>query len=239
MRWLKMRCNALIVLAVFCAGCAVGVSREADSVRPRGDTHEARSLSAAQESPEADETMALMRRLQSEDQVERTQAKKDVEARAAVSTEVRAQIVQALIKLVAQSDERLRATSFAHYDAWSFAAEFLGTLKATESVDVLVGCISCNDGTGGTSSYRHPAWRGVVKIGPAAVPRLGEALRGKDTETRIYAAWALGVIGGAEARAALEGALPFEKDKVVENTIRRALQSKDDLPESHDLVSPK
>ena len=59
---------------------------------------------------------------------------------------------------------------------------------------------------------------------PAAVPALGRALR-EDVEplVRGHAAWALGRIGGAMARVALEGALADEADEPVRREIRCAL----------------
>src|SRR4051794_13380414 len=63
---------------------------------------------------------------------------------------------------------------------------------------------------------------------------LAEALRDGDVLTRGHAAWALGRIGGDEARAALEAALAEEGDETVRTEIRGAL----DLTLTAPLPSP-
>ncbi len=59
---------------------------------------------------------------------------------------------------------------------------------------------------------------------PAAVPALAETLRDEpEALVRGHAAWALGRIGGAEARAALEQSLATEQDETVIQEVRCAL----------------
>jgi len=58
---------------------------------------------------------------------------------------------------------------------------------------------------------------------PVAVPALCDALRDGDPLVRGHAAWALGRIGGADARAALESALPLEPDATARQEILHAL----------------
>lgn len=58
---------------------------------------------------------------------------------------------------------------------------------------------------------------------PVAVPALGDALRDAEPLVRGHAAWALGRIGGVQARAALESALAQETDAAVIQEIRYAL----------------
>ena len=58
---------------------------------------------------------------------------------------------------------------------------------------------------------------------PAAIPALATALKGGDALVRSHAAWALGQIGGDEARGALERALEAEGDAEVRREIEEAL----------------
>ena len=58
---------------------------------------------------------------------------------------------------------------------------------------------------------------------PVAIPALSEALHDAEPLVRGHAAWALGRIGGEEARAALESALGDETDATVTQEIRYAL----------------
>ncbi len=57
----------------------------------------------------------------------------------------------------------------------------------------------------------------------AAVPMLARAMREPDEVLRGHAAWALGKIGGARARRALEDSLPRETSEYVRREIRDAL----------------
>ena len=67
----------------------------------------------------------------------------------------------------------------------------------------------------------------VIALGnigdPAAVDSLGRTLRHKNTQIRAYSAWALGRIGGAQARALLGKALTEEKEPGVLDEIKSAL----------------
>ncbi len=58
---------------------------------------------------------------------------------------------------------------------------------------------------------------------PAAVPVLSAALEDPEPLVRGHAAWALGRIGGARARAGLERRLPVEPDEYVRGEIGAAL----------------
>jgi epoxyqueuosine reductase len=59
---------------------------------------------------------------------------------------------------------------------------------------------------------------------PAAIPTLCEALHDPDPLIRGHAAWALGRLGGKEARLALEEALEVEEDEWVREEIEEALR---------------
>ncbi len=59
---------------------------------------------------------------------------------------------------------------------------------------------------------------------PVAVPALINALRHEEALVRGHAAWALGRIGGEEARAALQSALADEPEPEVRSEIRYALE---------------
>lgn len=58
---------------------------------------------------------------------------------------------------------------------------------------------------------------------PSAIPALGEALRDHEPLVRGHAAWALGTIGGAEARALLARAAETEDDPTVGSELHYAL----------------
>ncbi len=77
----------------------------------------------------------------------------------------------------------------------------------------------------GADAMRGNAIIALGNIGdPAAVAPLGRTLRHPTAQLRAYSAWALGRIGGAEARSRLEDALTTEKDSSVADEIRSALE---------------
>lgn len=68
----------------------------------------------------------------------------------------------------------------------------------------------------GARAMRGNAIIALGNIGdPAAVPALGRTLRHDEPQNRAYSAWALGRIGGAPARALLDGARLGEQDSAV------------------------
>ena len=89
------------------------------------------------------------------------------------------------------------------------------------------------------SRYHHTpvaraGWAGLLRnvcvaLGnvrdPAAVPALVEALRHEEPLVRGHAAWALGRIGGEDARRALEAALADEDDQDVRRELDGALRA--------------
>lgn len=78
----------------------------------------------------------------------------------------------------------------------------------------------------GAETIRRNAAIALGNIGdPAAIAPLGQALRDHPPRVRAYAAWALAQIGGAEALAILQKALPREEDDEVSAEIEAALQS--------------
>jgi HEAT repeat protein len=75
----------------------------------------------------------------------------------------------------------------------------------------------------------RPAVKGLIKMGPLAVPKLSAALRNDtDSEVRFYAAFCLASIGGASAADSLRQALASESDACVRRIILVSLDSFDD-----------
>ncbi|MCL6613985.1 MAG: HEAT repeat domain-containing protein [Firmicutes bacterium] len=76
----------------------------------------------------------------------------------------------------------------------------------------------------GIDAIRGNAIIALGNIGdPAAVPALGRTLRHEKAQIRAYSAWALGRIGGAEAKALLREALAGEEEPRVREEIEGAL----------------
>jgi HEAT repeat protein len=219
-----MKIITVCLLLVASSYCSNSTHHEVSSLNYR-DTPDGRPVvPLKQDKRGEDKATMLVLRLQSADESDRVQAKGALRAFAGQSAESRKQVIRESIKLVEESDPSQRLTSEAHYDAWSFATELLGELKATEALDALIACINCNDGIGGLSSDRFPAFKAITMIGSESVTKLIAALSDKRPTTRSYAALALGEIGGTEAKKSLEQALLSEHDKDVVVSIRIALR---------------
>lgn len=219
---MKVFCLCLALAAS--VGCSVGSSREVGATHAPHEPGGRVEASVKQEQTTDNEVAASVRRLRSADEGERERAKKELRLLASKSARSRKQVIQELIKVTGESDARLRVTSAQYYDAWKFATELLGELKATEALDVLIECIDCNDGFAGLSFDHYPALKAITVIGEPAVPKLTAALNHDRAATRSAAASALGTIGGAEAMEALESALRQERDENVIAHIRIALR---------------
>ena len=221
-----MKILSLCCLLVASSSCFSPTFQEASALNNPNTPHSGVNVPVKQDQSGEDKATRLVRQLQLDNEVERSEAKQELCSLARKSDQSRNQVIQELVKLVQGSDPTLRLTSPAHYDAWRFAAELLGELKATEALDVLIACTDCTNGISGLSSYRRPALRALIMIGPEAIPKLTEALNDSRPTTRRYAALALGEIGGAEAKKALERALLSEQDKDVAISIQIALRNK-------------
>jgi epoxyqueuosine reductase len=68
---------------------------------------------------------------------------------------------------------------------------------------------------------------------PAAVPALAEALEDADALVRVHAAWALGRIGGADARGHLRRRSRCERDPEVRDEIDCALKDAGERAQTH------
>lgn len=217
-----MKILTLCCLLVACSSCFSSMLQEVRALNNQNTPYSGVNTPVKQDEAGDDKATRLVRELQSDDEVERTRAKKGLRF---LARESRPRVIHELVKLVQGSERKLRTTSRAHYDAWSFAAELLGKLKATEAVDVLIACIDCNNGMGGLSAHRFPAFRALIMIGSEAIPKLTEALSNTRPSTRSRAALALGEIGGSDAKKALEHALLSERHEDVVKSIQIALRN--------------
>lgn len=108
---------------------------------------------------------------------------------------------------------------------WFYGSDLLGDLKALEALDLLLSHSELNDGTSFPLNH-HPALRGVIKMGPIALPRLGAELRhNPDPKSRRYAVFCIAQIGGASAKRMLKETEPFEPDGCNQEFIRSSISA--------------
>jgi HEAT repeat protein len=97
------------------------------------------------------------------------------------------------------------------YNTWSYGAGFLGELKATEALDLLLAHLNATDGL---SPNHFPVIGGVINMGPVAIPKLSEVLKkNPDRYMRRSAAFCIADIGGSAATNSLHDALSNEADQ--------------------------
>lgn len=110
---------------------------------------------------------------------------------------------------------------------WHYGSEILATLKAEESLDLLIENFELDDGTSFPLNH-HPAVVNVIRMGSIAVPKLGAVLRqSNDPNSRHYAVFCIASIGGPDARTVLLEALPSESNTCVRSFIKASLEALD------------
>jgi len=128
-----------------------------------------------------------------------------------VSSQCRKRVVAAVMKAMDKPNVDISRDQ-AEANLWREGARLLGDLKATESLDLLLSHITMTDGGWSSTMTHQPALRGIIRMGPLAIPKLGRLLRHNDGQTRRYATYCLACIGGLLARQTLQKALPAESD---------------------------
>ena len=116
------------------------------------------------------------------------------------------------------------------YYLWLYGAELLGDLKAAEALDLLISHLDVIDRNRFSTSMNHePALKGVVKMGPIAIPKLDVVLRNSpDPALRSDAVYCIATIGGPSAVRSLREALDSETDACVSRNIRVSPDSFDE-----------
>jgi HEAT repeat protein len=167
------------------------------------------------------------------------------------SLEGRTEVIQALINVV--KDPKAKS-EWPVARRWILAVDLLGTLRATEAVEVLINSLG-HTGENGIMSSVHfqPVARALGRLGSVAVPGLIQALAREEEEIRFQAeqtlasigkpaipnlldalyanqattkrgaARVLTLMGGLEARLAIEHSIELEQNEERRNELREAL----------------
>jgi PBS lyase HEAT-like repeat-containing protein len=127
------------------------------------------------------------------------------------SPEIRDLVVRTLVDLLENPSLQ---DGFYYSTVWGGACPVLGHLKAEEAIDVMSNHLDMQNGPLTLSSSRFPAVQGLIQIGEPAVQALEKALRstGSKATCRGLAAFALGAIGGEQAKDALKRGYKQETD---------------------------
>ena len=137
------------------------------------------------------------------------------------SAEDRELVVHTLVEAL---EDPKHHDGFFYSALWSGASYVLGQLKAVEAIDILSQHLDIQHGPFTLSYSGFPAVQGLIQIGEPAIPKLAEVLLANPKTTcRGFAAFALGAIGGEQARDALERAHGTERDPDVMKEIELQL----------------
>ena len=109
-------------------------------------------------------------------------------------------------------------------DLWREGALLLGDLKAMQSLDLLLSHISMTDGEWSSTMVHQPALEGIIRMGPAAIPKLKKLLRHQEWQTRHDAVFCIANIGGPAALRAIKAAVPYESHSCVKGLMLASIK---------------
>lgn len=222
----------VLLLLVGVAGLGVAVARTSRVVNPGDWRDPSAAAPAGVGRPtaclSADEIAGALRKFTSENPPEISEARALLRNKATESESCRREVVTALMKAMDQPDLDFDRDKNSYY-LWRYGADLLGDLKASEALDLLVSHLSLEDKASFTLAMSHrPAVKGLIKMGPVAIPKLHSILKGSpDSEVRFYAAFCIAMIGGPPAVTSLREAAATESDDCVRHIISVSLDSFD------------
>lgn len=169
-----------------------------------------------------------LRKLEWDNQPEVNQARALLLKKSRASRACREEVITALMKDMDRPSLDF-TNDKASYCLWLNGAEMLGELKASESLDLLISHLDLVNRSFFTTAMLHqPALRGVIKMGPTAIPKLDAALRhNPNPQLRYWAVYCIATIGGPSAVSSLKEAVDSERDECVKRSIRVSLDSFD------------
>ena len=146
--------------------------------------------------------------------------------KARTANECRIQVIQALISSMTQATNPT-TNQYENFFLWLHGGSLLGNLKATEALDLLIANIDFTDGWSASISESHfPALAAILRIGQPAIPKLQVVLSNDpESHKRKFAAFCIAYIGGAQAKKALQAALPRETDPCVKRFLQVSLEA--------------
>lgn len=183
-------------------------------------------LKSQEEQKDFSQVESWIRNLRSNDAAEREAAKNEIITFSAKSPEARQYTIKELLPIVKVSEGPTELwKSQPRFFEWKEATDILGTIKATEAIDVLIDCLDCNNGPSDLGPGRYPATLAIIKMGDQAIPKLAFALEEKTLGVRYRAAQALYLIGVDSAKAVLEKAVRNNKNAQTTNVIKAFLRN--------------
>lgn len=124
----------------------------------------------------------------------------------------RQQVIASLLERTEDSAPQ-RPREISDFLFWRYRAELLGNLRAVEVIDQLINHISVSDRLSSSLSH-YPVVRGLIKMGPLAIPKLAAVVRYEaDPYVRRKAIFCIAQIGGPEAMQALREAKSLDKNR--------------------------
>jgi HEAT repeat protein len=167
---------------------------------------------------------AAVQDLASSDESQRQRARQSLDHYATKSAACRNAIVHGLMAAMDKPNLDLNSDE-STYNIWKEGADFLGGLRATEALDLLISHLDLTHGVSTSFSLNYqPAIGGVLSIGRPAIPKLSYALRhNSNPRIRAAAAFCLSNIEGRSANLALRQAMHSETDQCIVAFLRLAV----------------
>ena len=121
------------------------------------------------------------------------------------------------------------------YHLWLYGADLLADLKAIEAIDLLISHLQLTAIFYSSSNSQAPALRGLVRMGPVAIPRLAEVLkRESDPIQRLWLVNCIATIGGDSAVKSVREALNLQSDECAFRLMGMTIAPSDEEVEVND-----
>ena len=181
-----------------------------------------------------------MRLVEKESNKESARAKAVLFENAATSSTCRGRVIHGLMRLLDQPQSEV-SRDFEKFRVWTYSAVFLGELKATESIDLMITHLNLTDHMSSSLSH-YPAVSGLIEMGSVAIPKLHRVLEhDADQYRKRIAIFCIAQIGGQTALDVLKQSQNLEWNrcndeflkatiKALENSGSRNEISAEDLP---------
>jgi hypothetical protein len=178
-------------------------------------------------SDDCPEVTRELAKLRSQNKNVRNQAKERIVVLSQNSAQLRQCVIRNMSDIVRAprtfSDPALFLKYPELYVVWNEAVDILASIRAIETMQVLIDCIDCNDGPASLGLRHLPAATALVRFGEAAIPSLEGALTNSPSEIRRLIVMVLRDISGEKAQGVLMRRLKIEGDDSVASLIKNML----------------
>lgn len=168
----------------------------------------------------------LIKQFRNGDLKSNTAARARLNQIASESSKRRSEVVGKLNQIASDFDSLGKTAEDWNY--WEGSVDTLGSLKAIESIDLLISGLDRTNGFGDLDFLAYPAARAIRDIGTPALESLENAMvqpQKYNTPIRELIARLLGQIGGRSEVPFLKRVLSSEKDTSIQTQLKRTIST--------------